>query len=299
MTKKFILLTENMDLHSAQRFKEESRKLNIDFNFINPFNEHLVLSKNSDIDNRFNIDEKTIVFHRTSGIYFDDFDITFSQDLQVYGAKVFNDPDMLIQLRDKQMQSVFFKKNNIKGIPTFSLRGRPTEHTVDLIRNTLKKYLRDNKYILKTTRGNHGIGVNIVNGDDSLNSLIETIWAIKDQKFLIQPYINGDAEYRVLICDGKILGALSRVQKGNEFRKNSGRGEAFFIENSKIPKQVLDEAMKAYLASGCLYSGIDILLKDQEAFVLEINFMPGFKQMEEISKKNIAKELLLAAFTKL
>ena len=63
-------------------------------------------------------------------------------------------------------------------------------------------------FILKTNRGNRGLGVNIVRGKDSLFSFLETFWAIKDQRFVLQPYINGAKEFRVFLLGGECLGGF-------------------------------------------------------------------------------------------
>jgi glutathione synthase/RimK-type ligase-like ATP-grasp enzyme len=46
--------------------------------------------------------------------------------------------------------------------------------------------------------------------------------------------------------------------------------------------------------SGLDYCGIDVLISNNQIIVLEINAVPGFKQIEELSKLNIAKELILS-----
>jgi glutathione synthase/RimK-type ligase-like ATP-grasp enzyme len=44
----------------------------------------------------------------------------------------------------------------------------------------------------------------------SLSSILETFWAMRDQRFLIQPYLEGGSEYRILICKNKVLGAIEK-----------------------------------------------------------------------------------------
>lgn len=279
-----IILSESAELHSTERFLKEAICLGISASHKNPYCENLFLSKES--GKKYH---QTLVLHRTTGIRFDDFDLALSADYKLRGATVVNTPEVLHALRDKQMQSVFFNGKNVSIIPTTLFRGRPPTY------ENLKSIIGYDKFILKTVRGNQGIGVNIIRGEDSLSSLLETFYAIGDQKFILQPYFEDATEYRVLICREKILGTvLKKSGSESDFRKNSIRGYGKYLTEKETENNILDFAHNVFKLSGADYSGIDVIQHDGRLFLLELNLVPGFKQMEELSGKNIAKEMLLS-----
>jgi ribosomal protein S6--L-glutamate ligase len=151
---------------------------------------------------------------------------------------------------------------------------------------------KNQKYILKMNRGNQGIGVNFINGNKSLQSILETFSALNDQKFIIQPYIEHKTELRVFIIKNKIIAIIEKTINKNEFRGNSKRSKAKVIK--ELPKNIIDEVIRISKLSQLDYCGIDILITGKKHYFLEVNAVPGFKQIEELSSINIAKELILA-----
>lgn len=141
-------------------------------------------------------------------------------------------------------------------------------------------------------RGNQGIGVNFLEGQKSLQSVLETFHAMKDQRFIIQPYIEHKKEWRLFIIKGEILAVIEKTLHASDFRGNSKRSTGKIIK--KIPKDLSLMALSAFTFSGLDYAGVDVLLSDKgEMKILEVNPIPGFEQAEELSGINIARELLV------
>lgn len=287
----FILFTEHAELHSSKRLLEEAAKANLSIKTINPYQEKLNLSHPI----QSNLKGKTIISHRTTGIRYGDYDLRISADLQNKGAYVFNSPDVFMRIRNKESQAVFLHGQQIPIIPSYSFRDRPDHETVSKIVESFKNFLPNDSFIIKATRGNQGIGVNLIRGTQSLYSILETFWAIKDQKFIIQPYFEERSEFRLLISKNKILGALRRDSNHNDFRRNSGRGKAIKLAENELPNEVRHLGIKAFQSANPLYAAIDLLKWKDHIFVIEINLVPGFKQMEEMTGRNHAKEIVLDA----
>ena len=141
-------------------------------------------------------------------------------------------------------------------------------------------------------RGNQGIGVNYIEGLKSLKSLLETFYAIKDQRFIIQPFIEHFKEWRLFIIKGEVIATVEKaITTQDDFRGNSKRSSGKLIK--KLPPALEELALESFNNSHLDYAGIDILESSKgEYLILEINAIPGFKQVEELSKINIAKELI-------
>ncbi|OFZ52370.1 MAG: hypothetical protein A2381_10485 [Bdellovibrionales bacterium RIFOXYB1_FULL_37_110] len=287
--KNFILLSEHSDIQSSKRLLETAMSLGLDTKVINPYECLLDLTSSTSK----NLSD-TLVLHRVTGIKHENYDLNFSGMLQANGAKIVNNLNAFEKLRDKEQQAVFFRQHQIAVIPAFGLRKRlgPTE--LDKIIEKLSPYHVDPKtppaYIIKTTRGNQGVGTNLIIGVKSLKSILETLWAIRDQKFLIQPFLKEAYEYRILATSKGILGAIQRTPDQNDFRANAHHGTACKLKN--LPAGLIEFAQNAFFKSGANYAALDLFLWQDQFMVVEINLVPGFRQMEAITGNNVAMEII-------
>ena len=198
-----------------------------------------------------------------------------------------NPLERLKLFRSKDTQSLFFNEHNIPAIKTLLYRGKLTSD----LEKELLCLSNEEKYILKMNRGNQGIGVNYLESHKSLISVLETFHAMRDQRFLIQPYVPHKKEWRVLFVGREIIACIEETISKEDFRGNAKRSIGKLIK--KIPRELESMAHKAFLHSGLDYAGIDLLETiDGQILVLEVNAVPGFEQAEELSGYNIARELL-------
>lgn len=269
------------ELFTIKRLVDEGGKLKHSVLYLNPY-EFLIPMKAKKLQGLY--------LHRTTGTNYDDFDLLVTKHHENHGLKITNPLAALKTFRSKDQQELFFNEHNIPSIPTLSYRGRMTEQlSSELI--TLGKNHNDT-FILKMNRGNQGIGVNFLQGHKSLLSVLETFHAMKDQRFIIQPYIAHKKEWRLFVLKGQIIAAIEKTLQKEDFRGNAKRSNGKFLK--KISPELEEIALHAFNASKLDYAGIDLLLSDKgEIKLLEINAIPGFEQAEELSGKNIARELLV------
>ena len=80
----------------------------------------------------------------------------------------------------------------------------------------------------------------------------------------------------------------------DDFRGNAARSSGQLL--NKIPAYARSEIERAFDISQLAYCGIDMIFdpSEKEFKFLEINAVPGFEQIEVLTKKNIAKEILNA-----
>lgn len=279
MHKHIIIASQDLNLPSTKRFMLESTKLKCSPMWINPYCLTLP-SQLKKLEGSY--------FHRTTGINYDDFDLTVSRFHELSGMKVTNNLKALKNFRTKDSQALFFLEHKIPSIPTLLYRGEMTEEFL----SQTKKLSKDERYILKMSRGNQGIGVNFIEGKKSLYSLLETFHAIKDQRFLLQPHIPHKREWRCFMMRGEILASIEKTLSKEDFRGNSKRSSGKNL--LKIPHDLKNLVMDVFKKSDLEYAGIDVLESHKgELLLLEVNAIPGFLQAEELSGKNIARELLI------
>jgi ribosomal protein S6--L-glutamate ligase len=275
-----IIAALNPELFTTKRLISEATKLKHAIFYHNPYEFQIPLKRK---------ELSGIYLHRTTGTNYDDFDLMVTKHHELQGMDISNPLEALKVFRAKDQQSLFFREHKLPTIPTYLYRGK----LMPVHESDLRRLSPNQKYILKMNRGNQGIGVNFLESHKSLLSILETFHAMKDQRFLIQPFIEHSKEWRLFIIKNEIVACIEKTLKKDDFRGNAKRSSGRFLK--KIPTPLRDVAQKAFHASALDYAGIDILLSDKgELLILEINPIPGFEQAEELSGKNIAKELILA-----
>lgn len=256
----------------------EATKLNHSVITINPYEQLIACDVRP---------KQGLYFHRTTGTNYDDFDLLVTKHHQDLGMKITNPLEALVLFRAKDSQALFFQKYGIPAIKTLMYRGKLT----DEIKAQLHTLSNVEKYILKMSRGNQGIGVNYIESKKSLHSFLETFNAMNDQRFVIQPFLPHKIEWRLFIINNDIVACIQKNLHKDDFRGNSKRSTGKLLK--KIPIELKELALLAFAKSNLDYAGIDILMTEEgKLVVLEINPIPGFEQAEELSGINIARELI-------
>lgn len=280
---KIIYLSPNIETYFARRFFEECQQDGLEVECVNPFQSVI-----SPLDIH---PSQCFIMYRTSGIYFDDYDLEMAKALYPK-ADVWNPLTAIHLTRTKMRQMRFFIKHGLSYVPTMSMRGRMDEEMMKSVDDFAERFNPDHRWIFKLNRGQQGIGVNLIEGRQKLFSWLETFWAMKDQDFLIQPYIESLNEYRCFF-----------IKKTNQiwWLKRSGHdGKSNFAQGGQAelvtipPKTVEEEALRLIALAPCEYGAIDLLWTGKEAFILELNSQPGIEQLEKITQANIMKKLLTA-----
>ena len=280
MPKKNIIMSAlSSDLYTIKRLISEAKILKHSVSYLNPYQFNIPITPKQ-VQGHY--------FHRTTGTNYDDFDIIVTKHHELCGHTVTNPLERLKIFRSKDTQSLFFHEHNIPGIRTLLYRGSLTE----IVEEELLSFSVDQKYILKMSRGNQGVGVNILESYKSLRSVLETFHAMKDQRFLIQPYLPHKKEWRVLFVRNEIIACIEKNISKDDFRGNAKRSNGKLLK--RLPTELKEIAIHTFLSSGLDYAGIDLLeTTSGEIKVLEVNAVPGFEQAEELSAQNVARELIL------
>ncbi len=279
MRKKLIIASESTHFYTTERLLTEGKKLKWSIKWINPY-ESVIAPNESDKNGG-------LYFIRTSGTRYDDFDLTLAMHYSALNYKITNPLNPIQLFRTKDRQAVFFNEHNLNHISSVMFRGPMTNELKLLLENLSST----EDYVLKMNRGNQGIGVNLIKGKKSLFSFIETFHAMKDQRFIIQPYLPHQKELRVFVIKNEIKAIVEKEISPDDFRGNSKRSLGKIIH--KIPRELRDEIIRASMMSQLDYCGVDILLTKKGDFkFLEINPVPGFLQIEKLSGLNIAGELI-------
>ena len=144
--------------------------------------------------------------------------------------------------------------------------------------------------IVKPLFGNGGAGVfHIKPGDENLNSLLEMFEGTYPEPFIVQKYLpevrNGDK--RIILVDGKPVGAINRVPAEGEARSNMHvGGQAMKSDLTPREQEICDIIGPELAKRGLLFVGIDVI----GDYLTEINVTSptGIREMQRFDGTNVA-----------
>ncbi len=137
----------------------------------------------------------------------------------------------------------------------------------------------------------YGFNSNHVHLVKDQNQFDQIISRYPKDEIIIQEYIRPDYEYMVMCVGYKSLPVILRFQVNS-----NGLGYDKFkysILKTENHPEIASLSEKASKVTGFELSKVDIIEKDKQLYVLEVNRSPSLLPFEPYSKLNIAKELII------
>jgi len=278
-----IAILHNRVTWEIKRLIEELEKKNIDYDLINNQNIYFSISKAKDLEYHYDlILERSLSHFR--GLY-------STAILETKGYKVINNFECLRITGNKLLTSLRLIENNIPIPKTyFSFKGD----------STLKALEENLGYpaIIKPIIGSWG---RLIAKLDSHNSAIsnfelrESMGNILQKQYYLQEYIRKDdqkspTDIRVLVVGDECVAAMGRFKPDDDFRSNIAiGGTASEIEITNVLREL---SLKATRAVKGEVVGVDLMEKNGELYVIEINGTPQFRGVATSSKVNVAKKIV-------
>jgi ribosomal protein S6--L-glutamate ligase len=142
--------------------------------------------------------------------------------------------------------------------------------------------------VCKKPTGRKGREVFLVKNLSEAATILET-HLVPAEGLLVQQFIEPDnrKDYRILVIGGKVAAAMEMKPLEGDFRSNySLTGKS---KGVTLSPEVENMAVKCAQAVGLEIAGVDLIVSDESgAFVIETNYAPGFKGLEEASGLDIA-----------
>lgn len=102
-------------------------------------------------------------------------------------------------------------------------------------------------------------------------------------------YIDKEKEFRVYVAHGKVLGVTEKPKPEDEeqlaWNQAINHDKWILLKWANYPLEVVKEACKAVKALGLDFGGVDVMLKDGKAYVLESNTAPTLSDSPIVSLK--------------
>jgi ribosomal protein S6--L-glutamate ligase len=141
--------------------------------------------------------------------------------------------------------------------------------------------------VIKLLEGTQGIGVILAPQIKVAEAIIETLQSTR-QNVLIQSFIKESRgrDVRALVVGDRVVAAMRRTAKGDEFRSNVHRGGS--VEKVDLDADFERTAVRAAQIMGLKVAGVDMLEGDDGPLVMEVNSSPGLEGIETATKLDVA-----------
>lgn len=195
----------------------------------------------------------------------------FAKKAQSEGLVVIDDPMSILRCTNKIYMHHLMKANNINSPKT------------DIISQSddLKAWSDKLEYpvILKIPDGSFSKGVYKVESKEKFFSLTDELFK-KSALLLLQEYFYTDFDWRIGVLNGKALFACKYyMSKGHWQIYNHGNtdnmGNYDTLPISKVPKHVIQTALKMASMIGDSLYGVDLKEREGKAYVIEVNDNPN------------------------
>ena len=110
---------------------------------------------------------------------------------------------------------------------------------------------------------------------------------------LLQAFIAPEMrqDVRALVVGETVVGAMALTPRSGEFRANFHLGSA--SQPIRLPSETAAMAVKAARAVGLAIAGVDLmLLKNNRCLVIEVNYAPGFRGLEQATGLDVAGAII-------
>jgi glutathione synthase/RimK-type ligase-like ATP-grasp enzyme len=225
---------------------------------------------------------------RQTGLDYKDDDLKWALTLRSGGRlSIINPPQKVLELRGKDRQALFFSRHALPHPPTLNIFELDFEDGA-----RLHEFIQDSahsSFVLKPHRSLKGLGSVVLDSKRSALSLVEGLGLWSDRRFVLQPLLSYQAEWRILCVGEQKLWALKKpapIEMSLHWRNNFARLSTQ-INSDDPPPEITLLAQTIMKLSGLSYAGIDLLQTAQGPVVLEVNPAPGL-----VGLKNNAKSIL-------
>lgn len=212
-------------------------------------------------------------------------DITFFgtavlRQFEMQGVFPLNNSLSIVRAQDKLRTLQIFSKHKIP-MPTTGFAHSP-QNTDAVIASVGGAPL-----IVKLIEGMEGMGVVLAETKSAAKSVVNAFKGLKAE-ILVQEFIKESSgrDLRLYVVGDKVVAAMERIAKGDEFRANYALGGD--IRPVEITAKEAKIAIKATKAIGLDVAGVDILRSNNGPLVIEINSCAGLRGIETASGVDVA-----------
>lgn len=141
---------------------------------------------------------------------------------------------------------------------------------------------------IKTRIGSQGIGVSWASDSAHARAQMDLI-RVSEGSGVLQEHVPGD-DLRVLVCDGRVLGSITRTAAAGDFRANLHQGA--HATAARLTDDEIELCRRATEAMGLRIAGVDLIRGPDQTVILEVNPSPGLAGISTCLHQDLALEIL-------
>ncbi len=206
------------------------------------------------------------------------------------------------QILDLLNQETTLVVNSPRGLQTaneklYALNFRQfiPETIVSQEKQTIRKFVEaKGTGVFKPLGGYGGKGILVVKaGDRNLNSLVEISTKSGQEPIIVQAYLPeaSAGDKRIILLDGKPIGAVNRIPSSSEFRGNMAVGGTVAATEITPREQEICAAVGPKLkADGLYFVGLDVI----GGYLTEVNVTSptGIREIDRLDNTNLGQKVM-------
>ena len=169
------------------------------------------------------------------------------------------------------------------------------ETIVSQDKGVIAKFVQEKKSaVLKPLGGKGGEGILFLQeGDRNFNSIIEVSTQRGREPVMVQEYLPAakQGDKRIILLEGKPIGAVNRVPSGEEFRGNMAvGGKAEKIDITPREQEICRVVAPKLLEDRLYFVGIDVI----GGYLTEVNVTSptGIREIDRLNNVNLGKQVI-------
>ncbi|MHA1338570.1 MAG: ATP-grasp domain-containing protein [Promethearchaeota archaeon] len=207
------------------------------------------------------------------------FRIDLYRAMELLGIPVINPPICLELATNKMLTSLILHKN---GILT------PDTVVCERYTDALDAFeLLGNDVVFKPMYGAKGVGVTRINNKNFAEFFFYNVEKL-GEPYYIQKYIeHGNKDIRAFVIGEEVIASMERIGpswKTNVFQGAKGK-------SLKLPEHIKEICIKAAKLVHAKIAGVDLIESKEGLYVIEVNAVPGFIELQKTTKINIADKI--------
>jgi ribosomal protein S6--L-glutamate ligase len=282
---KIVILSTNAGLYSTRRLVEAGIKRGHQIEVVDHLKCNLITEKENPSIHYMgrSLDDTDAVIPRIGA------SVTF------YGSAVIRQFEMRDIFTAVQSQALMRSRDKLRSLQILARTG------LGIPKSVFTNYGRDVNdviravggvpLVVKLLEGTQGLGVVLAENRKAAASVIEAFNGLK-ARIIVQEFIAEahGADLRVLVVEGKVIGAMKRQASEGEFRSNLHRGGTARLVN--LSKEEETTAILAAEAMGLGVAGVDMLQSNRGPLIIEVNSSPGLEGIETATGADIAGKII-------
>lgn len=280
-----IMTVNGFDFHPNGRFRQEAEKKGHRVMLMDPYGVGCVIDGSS--PRAFFADDggmPDLVMPR-QGSPMGEYGFVLLRQFEAMGLPIINGID-----------GVTIARNQYMTLQHLSCAGLPVPASYFVTREDVffeaVRQLGGYPVVVKQVDGMGGDGVAVVGNADDANSFLGTRF-VPRKGVVVQSFLDplDRKDLRILVIGGRVAGTMALTPAPGQFRSNihqQGRPAAF-----DLPAGLAELATRAARACRLEIAGVDMLVSaGNTARIIEVNYSPGFRGLEQATGLNIAGMIL-------